>query len=34
MVESETILLNYYIPVLLMSQPFTPSWEVVIEAVM
>ena len=34
LIESETIILNYSILVLLISQPFTPSWEVMIEVFM
>ena len=34
MIESETIRLHYSITVLLMFQPFTTSWGVVIEVVM
>ena len=31
LIESSIIILHYAIPVFLISQPFTPSWEVVIE---
>ena len=34
LIEGEKIILHYSIPVLLMSQPLTPYWEMVIEVVM